>query len=271
MLMQDIKRGLTSISFWIGVLAFAVGMICFTSQDLLYGQEATPLYAFDNAFSGEIPYLPALLCVLPLGTAFYDEWNSMYYRFAISRSGWRRYTTSRILSSALLGGLIVMLPALIALLYCYIQYEPLPRDTMDSSFFGMLYRFPMMRMWVPYNESAIRTMSALQYARLEGWYSVAWMLRFFLFGACWAQLGLAISAWADDWAIILVSPLVLFMILEWAANRFGTPYLAARSLIAHGGELLMYPYWVTAVLPLAWGAIVIIIFILGMRRRKRLG
>lgn len=106
---------------------------------------------------------------------------------------------------------------------------------------------------------------------MEALFSAAWLLRFFVFGACWSQLGLAVSAWTDEWASVLVIPLVTFVFINWFGEWLHIPFMMLRGTILMEGELLFQPYWFSALLPLAWGALFILIFMLGMRRRRSLG
>ena len=271
MFFQDLKRGITSWAFWAAGMIFALCIICMVMLFTPVGEGAeTPLNAFSACFLGEIAYLPALLCVLPLGTVFYDEWKSQYYRFAISRIGWRRFAFSRIATTAILGGVIVLLPTLVGMLYCYARFKNIPGPR-DSTFLSYMCKFPIMQPWISGGIARYQTLDPLQIANIEKSYAVAWILRFFVLGACWAQLGLSISAWVDNWAAVLMLPLVLFMLIDWLANWLGQPYLSTRGMIDHVGGLLLKPYWVTAVLPIFWAALFVCIFMMGIRRRKNIG
>lgn len=272
MFRQDLKRGLTSWGFWLGTVVFASSLILITLAFTPSGDGAeTPLNVFSAAFMGQIAYLPPLLCVLPLGTVFYDEWSSRFYRLSVSRVGWQHYTLKRVLSGAVLGGLGVMLPACIALFFCYSRFQVIPTSPHASTFFGMMYKFPLMRCWVPWQPAAIAAFTPMQHVRAEALYALAWLGNLFLFGACWAQLGLAVSAWADDWAMVLVAPFVIFMFLNWIGSRLQIPWLTLRDVIAQSGEILNYPYWMLQAVPFIWGLLFVLVFMMGMRRRKSLG
>ncbi len=266
MFLQDLKRGLTSISFWIGIVIFAgsISLVAIGAD-----QQYTPLAAYHSSFLGQIAYMPSLLCVLPLGTTFYDEWNSLFYRYSISRVGWAKYIRNRIFSSAILGGLIVMVSSFTALLFCYTYFTVIPNDAAQDAFFPLMAQDPIMKLWLPGGIEQIIAFSPMDHVRLEALYGLSWMLNLFLFGACWSQLGLAVSAWADDWALILVFPFVFFILMEWASMQFGLPLLSTKGIVCQFGELIYYPYWILPMLSIVWGGLFIAFFILGMRRRRR--
>ena len=272
MFRQDLKRGFTSWAFWLGAGIFAISMIYMCTQFAVAGEAAcTPLSGFEGAFYAEMMFFPALLSVLPLGTCFYDEFNSHFYRFSVPRLGWRRFMVKRILSSALLGGLVVMLPVLATLLFCYQHFQIIPTGIRAATFFDVNCEFPMLHAWVPGGLAQVETFTPMDHVRMEALFSAAWLLRFFVFGACWSQLGLAVSAWTDEWASVLVIPLVTFVFINWFGEWLHIPFMMLRGTILMEGELLFQPYWFSALLPLAWGALFILIFMLGMRRRRSLG
>ena len=262
MVLQDLKRGLGNWTLWLGIVVYTAILVMMMGPYTLGAIGSSPVLIFGWLLAGELAFLPSLLCVLPLSTAFYDEWTSLYYRFAVSRLGWKRYGIERVVSTAILGGFSIMLPLTFCMLACYLNF---PEANATEHVFKM--DFPLYRSWLPGGPAQMNTLSQGQILRLERWLALVWLLRLFTFGACWSQLGLAVSAWVDDWALVQVIPFVVFALTDWIASNAGLHFLDCSSLIGLGG-LAFYPLWVSFVVPLCWGIIFVTLFILGLRRRR---
>lgn len=262
MLKRDLQRGFNSWAFWLGMLTFGCGLVAMAIPYQHVVDGSSPVFVYGMLFTNVLLLLPALLCVLPLGTAFFDEWNSQYYRLAISRLGWVRYGYNRVASTAIIGGLSVMLPATVALFACYTF---VPENGATNTLFANM-DYPMYRSWMPGGPAQAAAMPGGQVLLLERWFAVVWMLRLFLFGACWSQLGLAVSAWVDDWALTLVIPFATYIAVNGITSRYGPGFLDCKSMIGLGG-LVNYPMWVSLAVPLGWGLLFIALFIWGIRRR----
>ena len=275
MLRQDLKRGLTSWGFWVGMGAYAVFIILLILDAARYNVYATPLSAFTSICYDETNILPVVICVLPLGTAFYDEWTSKNYRMFLPRCGWRRYTCSCIGATAILGALIVGVPIAIGMGTCYMIFPEESYAELGNGFFrGMsnIDDLPFILSWFPGGGEELMNASAEKLAKAERSYSLVRVLFYFVFGACWAQLGLAVSAWLDNWATILVLPLGVFMMFTHLFSAAFVNLFGSSQLVNPISMLLLgywdYPLWVTCVMPFVWAGIFIALFLWGIRRRK---
>ena len=269
MFRQDLKRGLTGWGFWVGAGAYTIFLLSLLWYQIFRNPAiGTPLQKFMGIFALENTYLPAVLCVLPLGTAFHDEWSSKYYRMLLPRSGWRNYTWKRVASTAILGGLIILIPTAIAMAVCYANF---PEETLDPLVNGYfkgtnINEFPLLRAWFPSNGGLMEA-SAAQIAQAERSYSAVWLFSVFIFGACWSQLGLAVSAWQDNWALILVVPLSVFMFFESVGDYLRLYIIKPHKMLTFG--YMDYPLWVTFAMPVIWAVAFILLYMRGMRRRRR--
>ncbi len=267
MLRQDLKRGLTSWQFWVGISVFVAAMLLMLRECLAGINIATPMNAFDGIFFQNVVYILPIISVLPLGTVFYDEWNSQNYRLFLPRCGWKQYALKRIASTGILGALIVGIPSALLIGFCYVVFPEDFSGAANSIFKNLtIENYPKYALWFPGGSVELMAATPERLANAERIYAVARIASLLVFGACWAQIGLAVSAWIDNWVFILVVPLGVFMAGTFVGSWFYMPLVNTWSMATFGfGD---YPLWVSYVIPLVWASIFIVFFVGGLRRRR---
>ena len=119
----DWKRAVLSMGFLTGIIGLVIAGICgglpavtYMKENRVYDSQGSWIYLAEAVIHSEL-FLMAIPLVssLAYGAAFSDE---LKYRFALAglvRTGWRRYLSSKVIVTALSGGLIVLFGVLLLL------------------------------------------------------------------------------------------------------------------------------------------------------------
>lgn len=119
----DWKRAVLSMGFLTGIIGLVIAGICgglpavtYMKENRVYDSQGSWIYLAEAVIHSEF-FLMAIPLVssLAYGAAFSDE---LKYRFALAglvRTGWRRYLSSKVIVTALSGGLIVLFGVLLHL------------------------------------------------------------------------------------------------------------------------------------------------------------
>lgn len=198
--LADWKRAVLSVGFLAGVIGLVLAGICSTlpavayvEENMVLGSRAKCSFLIEAAVHSDL-----ILMVIPLvsslayGAAFSDE---LKYRFAMSglvRTSWRRYLGSKVLVTALSGGLMVLIGLLLIL-------------------GGITLAFlPGQEQWIPSGKSVF-----LYFADLAGR-----MVFLCLSGSLWALLGGFSAAVMKNKYMAYTTPFILYYVLDTFQKRY---------------------------------------------------
>ncbi len=133
---------------------------------------------------------PMLVC-LPLAVKYVTEWQSGYLYLMLSKMSIKRYVLTKLLTNALIGGLLVSIPAAICLIMLVIDKGLSVGSYMESSW--QINLFPMLYETHPVG------------------YACMMLLAFFLCGAVFATLGLGIGAILKKRYLAILLPLAYYI------------------------------------------------------------
>lgn len=247
MLKKEIKNGLSTLGFYVGV-SFILYLLfkqlnavkLFTSKnpsDYLY------YVATMMAFSGFTPFA----CVYPAlanAISFCDEYNNGYLPFILHRSGIKHYYFSKIGGVGIIGGLTIFIPMFLAFLAIVMFSAPLT-DLTNFSAEGFYFE----TMWEEY----LLMGKGLLIMGMK-------LVLGFVFGFLWALVPLAISAWIPNRYVALIAPFVLYQSL-WSllTDSFFNPLYLLRcdfhglGLSYPGALLIQFSYITIAALAFYFG------------------
>lgn len=134
-----------------------------------------------------IPFFSAL----PFSASFVEEWQSGMIRLLAGRVDKGSYLFSKAVAAALAGGLILVFGALFLILGALLAFLPLEKGAAE----------PVLL------EEGIRDLSML-------------VLRYFLCGALWAEVGLLCSAWLNHRYLAYLSPFMADYLLVILHERY---------------------------------------------------
>lgn len=207
MLRSDIRRGF-GISFLVAVAGIVV-CLCFDSlgtlgatinNPLIYGEYSTicVLYFYFNAISfGGVfcHYMLAILAALPFAASYSIEQQSDAVVYRILRSSKKNYCSTKILVSAISGGLAVTTGCLLFIL-ALSTYLPLitPQKVLELSDFPYAY--------------ALRIRGGIPYF-------VIGLYLAFLRGALYSSVGMCVSAFLPNPYVAVCAPMIFeFFLVE---------------------------------------------------------
>lgn len=222
-LIQDIKRGFTSKGFFGGTVCITVYLMSavLTYMPLDHSRSVYNGIASVFGLSGFVLFA-AIFPGLAYAAVFCEEYNSGYLKMILSRIGWERYGQTRIVSTALSGGVMFLLSFFIiySVLYHY-GIPGVPSGSDEGSFDGMVM---------------------IAYVRQYGDWSVfvGRVLLGFFFGCLWATVGLAFAVWIPNRYVALIAPFVLcetlWLLLMNEKMHFWNPIMLLK-----GEETGSYP------------------------------
>lgn len=140
-----------------------------------------------EAFLLMIPFLSAL----PFSASFVEEWQSGMIRLLAGRVDKDSYLFSKAIATALSGGLILVFGALLLTAGALLAFLPLEKGEMEPALL----------------EEGVRDLSML-------------VLRYFLCGALWAEVGLLCSAWLNHRYLAYLSPFMADYLLVILHERY---------------------------------------------------
>lgn len=211
---QDIKRAFGGKGFWLSIVlltaVFVRAIWLNTNFDGGVGMEEILTNAM--ALSGFTPFA-AIFPVLVYSTPFCEEYHSGYLKMILTRMGWKSYGFWRMLSTGLAGGISMAIPfAVVSGIACrYGTY-----GLADSGYYA-----------------GTRVQQGLELYG-DGYVLVGKVILGFMFGCCWALVGMAFAVWAGNRYVALLAPFVLYEVL-WIA-LFNVPYMNPIFLV-RGEEL----------------------------------
>ncbi len=137
-----LKREVISARFLMCAVICSLFMIFFVYMDYKTNFQGLGLYYFLQGveYSGA-DYLLLMVAVLPVSTAFCEDWESGMIKFYIPRSGRVNYSFSLTVAAGLTSGACMFLAYLIFSIFILIKY-PLVPELDDEKIQYLMYRFP---------------------------------------------------------------------------------------------------------------------------------
>ncbi len=200
---RELKNAIFSLNFLFSVLiTAAVFLIALgdTAPSALY-KKTDVLYMFNICMqlSPLFVFIP-FVATLPYGYRFIDEYNSSFFRFSLSRSGYTRYALSKVLAVTLSAFLAVFTGLTLCIVLFIIIARPL--DTGDVIYLQL------------YNT----LLEGRTYGSLLGvnvyLYIFTYILFISLFSTLWPIIGMISSTYFKNRYVSLVMPFTVFF-LSW--------------------------------------------------------
>jgi hypothetical protein len=197
----EVKRAILSGRFVVGLLLATAAGVLGMVPEIGLAHSAGALYLFRTFYSSSIALLAPILATIPFSQSFAVERNSGFLRSIMQRMPERRYAAARLASTALAGGLVLVIPVAGALAWATASYPIVADPNGDPNVFGrMLIVSPLAFMWI-----AVGTA--------------------FLFGATSAIAGLATSTLFRNLYYANVVPLVLYLVPAFFLGMLGFGFL----------------------------------------------
>jgi hypothetical protein len=216
-LKTDIKRAVFTWQFCAGGIGLAVAAFFGVFEKILplfQGEYADGLdkgYTISLIFSGlssdiVLLVLP-ILCTIPYTAAFLDDYNNKFYRAYLPRAGREKYVNARVISTALSGGLVLVLGVILIALILGIVF--LPSEVAEE--------LPKMSGHAPPIENNISN-SLIAQKNFMGLVVVAFT--YFLNGVVWALVGSLLCVITKSKYVAYASPFVLYYVLVMLTERY---------------------------------------------------
>jgi len=221
---SELRRAVLSAPF---AIALAVATIAGLSQMLPALQNADPAmgayYPFSRFHLSVLTLLAPLLSTLPFSQSYAAERNSGFSKSVLQRLPQRDYAISKLLVTALAGGLALAIPLGGALAWSLGRY-PLVADAFN----------PPPRLF-----GQITANSQLEYMLLA-------LALAFLFGATFAVVGLASSVLFRNPFYAHVVPMILYIVPAFVTGSLGLGYLDPPMMWDPSGNIGTTPFTVVA-------------------------
>ena len=189
----DIKRGIVNINWLTSVILLVIVLYrplrgCFDNIGLMHVLEWVTLPMALSGFS----VFAAVFPVLGYSNSFYNDYNTGYIRFILTRMSWKKYGIMRIISVGVSGGLTLGIPFTIIFIICYIVGD-------KGSLAGRLYAGTHIELFVEQYGIVITL--------------IVKVLLGFLVGALWALVGYCVSLFVLNKYMALVCPFVIYQFM----------------------------------------------------------
>jgi hypothetical protein len=190
--LQDLKRSFLNKGFFAGLLAVTAILVSAAFHVPLDRSRSSYFIMLEIfAASGFTPFA-AIFPGLAYASAFCEEYSSGYLKMICSRISPKKFGITRIVTTALSGGVMLMIPFMIAMCIVYCCGVPgVPKGSDEGLMAGTALVFYIEN----YGE----------------WYVFIWKVALgFLFGCVWALVGLAFAVWIPNKYVALIAPFVLY-------------------------------------------------------------
>lgn len=210
----DLRRALSSWGFAVGIIGMAVA--------IFFGAFGQMLPVFQGLMKGGLPagfsiqividalhsdilflILP-VLCALPFTTAFVDDYKSHYLREYLPRAGKREYTFSRVMVTALSGGMTLFGGVLLTGLIFTLFFSPME--------FAPIQAEQITELLEP---EQIDISAQITFTDL-----VSRAFLFFLSGALWALVGGIFATMTMSKYMAYAAPFVFYYVLVIISDRY---------------------------------------------------
>ena len=202
----ELRRSVFSLKFAVMALIVAAGYLVSSLEEIKFMwnyEKSDVLYFFELIHNiGTFTSISVLCCTVLNCTSFLRDYKSGYFRHCVIRSGTGNYTLAAFLSCVTAGGLILSLGQILYVLILAVKFPLVSENsgTLDSYMHVLDSNF-----MAPFLRDGNYMLFFAVYALLA-----------FMFGALWASVGIAISAYIDDYYAASFSPYVIF----YATNGF---------------------------------------------------
>lgn len=215
---REIKNALFSVNFIGAVVITALTFLIGAYEDIGHSG-GTILYFFDICMqlSPLIVFIP-FVASLPYGYRFIDEYNSNYYRFSLSRSGYKKYVFRKTVAVNLSSFLAVFLGLTFAVLFLLPFSEKINfNDVFHVQLYNTLVSGRTYGFLININE-----------------YLYIFVCVFFisLFASLWPIIGMIASTYIKNRYVSLIMPFIIFFLLWQIGGR-------CAHLFSHASGFLM--------------------------------
>lgn len=214
----ELRRSFFSVKFAVMVLIVAAGYFVSSLEELkvMWNYENSDvLYFFELIHNiGTFTGISVLCCTVLNCTSFLRDYKSGYFRHCVMRSGTRNYSLAAFLSCVIVGGLILSLGQILYVLILAVKFPLVAENsgTMESYMHVLDSNFMS-----PFLCDGHYVLFFVVYALLA-----------FIFGALWSSVGIAISAYIDDYYAASFSPYVIF----YSTNGFLSAVFRGNKLLS---------------------------------------
>lgn len=204
---NELRRSVLSVKFFAMVIiaAGAYLMGCFEEIKVMWNfPRADVLYFFELMHNiGSFTSLSVLCCTVLNCTSFLRDRKSGYFRHMVIRSGERKYAAAKFLSCVITGGAILAFGEILFIMVLRIMGFPLMAENSSMGESVLMY-------WGV-------TGDVLRGGNIVEYFAV-YALFAFLYGAIWSAVGIAVSAFFEDYYAASFSP----YIISYAVSMFIT-------------------------------------------------
>ena len=238
----DFKRAVTNKGLIISILLLSIIFIHAIRVNVNFEVDVSTYEIIVDAMalSGFTPFA-AIFPVMGYSVAFCEEYHSGYLKMMTSRMDWKRYGVIRMVTTGITGGTAIALPFAMV---CIIGYLSGTHGMPDSG----LYAGTRMQYYLE------------NYG--DGYILVGKVILGFLFGACWALVGMAFAVWFCNRYVALLAPFILYEVLWILLYKY--PVINPIYLI-RGDDLNSYP--LSGLMEIVYLLIAVVITWLGLKRR----
>jgi len=237
MLLTDMRRAFGGWAVWGGALLLFLTLVTMSANEILHGSDPASMNAVERFLTGLIPtgapFLAPVICCLPMGVSFCDDYVTGFGRTIVQRTGIYRYLFGRILSTAFSGGFTLLFGMVLYIVLCFLVFTGNGRTDPNLANVLNMYRSYGVYSWLPDGLVA------------GYWLMAAYGLQYFLCGAVWAVAGLAISALVVNRYAALALPYISIITLWFLFGRLRLflfnpySYLHPYGLLSSFGVLLL--------------------------------
>lgn len=235
---MDIKRGLSSPGFYVGIVlcslaaVFGMGeMLENIAESMMPEGEIRFLSAVCIALRTEaIAYVLPIACTFAVSGMFIEDMQSRVLYYSILRTTKKRYYTSKILSCVLVGFLTVLATILLLLIIFGILFPPKQAEIQTFQTDSLIYLCKM---------AAILCINSSFYALLGGVISVGSNNRYMAYASpfiLYYVISTLLKAYLSDYPILNPEE---WMLLRISSEGQVMVILLAANLIAGTGYLIM--------------------------------
>ena len=194
--LSDLKRALTSWGFFLAILGTCAVYFAGAWVDLKWGTEDVLYYFNISNQIGGYKNILVFLCVLPYAINYSAEWNHSVIRYTIIRSNKTRYAWSKVVATAISGGMALAVGLSLFILILSFKFPMV--NTSSENF----------QIFINYGFGSL--LASGNYIL----YYIFYILQIFFFGAFWAVFALVVSAWITNFFITVSAPFIIFYFFQ---------------------------------------------------------
>lgn len=174
-------------------------------------------------------YFMPVLAALPFGSSYAREKKSGYVKNVVYRAGKNGYVLSKTIASCIAGGAALALPLLLNLMWTFtIESFKMPSPAGNQVYVNGVTAFGEFFFDHPFI------------------YCFVYIILTFVFGGAVALLSLAMSSMTDNYFTVLLTPFILYMILETVVKGDYSHYLPYTFLSPTcSGDMLLYGFGIS--------------------------